>query len=153
MYNAMKFVVLIALCIALQTSIFIHIYCLVGYISSKTMAYFRYFMITVATNVFISIIIAFIVAMDPTILKGIKLDAVWFLEAGLIFIYMMSVKIRITWIIINRLKNPENYHLNVFGKKIYNTTIVNFREVMTYFVTFPFTLMAGAYFVVRIIRM
>jgi hypothetical protein len=149
----MKFVVIIALCIALQTSIFIHIYCLVGYISTKTMDYFRYFMITVATNVVTSIVIAMIVAMDPGILKGIKLDAVWFLEAGLIFIYFMAVKIRITWVIIRRLKDPANYHLNHFGKKIYNTTIVNFQEVMTYFVTFPFTLMAGAYFFVRIIRM
>jgi hypothetical protein len=149
----MKFVVFIALCIALQTSMFIHIYCLVGYISSKKMEYFRYFMITVATNVFISIIIAMIVAVDPRMLKGIKLDVVWFLEAGLIFIYMMAVKIRITWIIIRRLKDPVNYHLNHFGKKIYNTSIVNFQEVMTYFVTFPFTLMAGAYFVVRIMRM
>jgi hypothetical protein len=149
----MKFVVFIALCIALQTSIFIHIYCLVGYISSKNMAYFRYFMITVVTNVFISIIIAFIVAMDPRMLKGIKLDVVWFLEAGLVFVYMMAVKIRITYVIIRRLKDPVNYHLNHFGRKIYNTSIVNFQEVMTYFVTFPFTLMAGAYFVVRMMRM
>jgi hypothetical protein len=149
----MKSVALIALCIALQTSIFIHIYCLVGYVSTKTMTYFRYFMITVATNVLFSIVIAMIVAVDPRILKGIKLDAVWFLEAGLIFTYFMAVKIRITWVIISRLKDPANYHLNHFGKKIYNTTIVNFREVMTYFVTFPFTLMAGAYFVVRIIQM
>jgi hypothetical protein len=149
----MKLVALIALSIALQTSIFIHLYCLVGYVSSKKMEYFRYFMITVVSNVSISIIIAFIVAMDPRILKGIKLDVVWFLESGLLFIYMMAVKIRITWVIIRRLKDPVNYHLNHFGKKIYNTTIVNFREVMTYFVTFPFTLIAGAYFFVRIIRM
>lgn len=149
----MKHIVLIALAIALQTSIVIHIYCLIGYLSSKKMSYFTYFMVTVATNLIFCIIIAVIVMNDAKVLSGINMNAVYFLESGLIFLYMMSIKIRVTYIIIKRVKDPKNYHFSHFGKKIYNTSVVNFQEVATYFITFPFTLMAGAYFFVRMIRM
>ncbi len=149
----MKFVILIALFIALQTSLVIHIYSLIGYISTKKMDYFRYFMITAVTNMLLSIAVATIVMTDQQVLRGIKLDVIYILEAGLVFIYMMTIKIRVTIVIIKRLRNPNNYHFSHFGKKIYNTSIVNFQEVATYFITFPFTLIAGAYFVVRIMRM
>lgn len=149
----MKFIILIALFIAVQTSLFIHIYCLVGYISTKKMEYFRYFMITAVTNMLLSIALATIVMTDSKLLRGIRLDVIYVLEAGLIFIYMMTIKVRIIVIIIRRLRDPNNYHFSHFGKKIYNTSIVNFQEVATFFITFPFTLIAGAYFVVRVLRM
>ncbi|HNW28172.1 MAG TPA: hypothetical protein PKN50_06845 [Spirochaetota bacterium] len=149
----MKFIILIALFIAVQTSLFIHIYCLVGYISTKKMEYFRYFMITAVTNMLLSIALATIVMTDSKVLRGIRLDVIYVLEAGLIFIYMMTIKVRIIVIIIRRLRDPNNYHFSHFGKKIYNTSIVNFQEVATFFITFPFTLIAGAYFVVRVLRM
>jgi hypothetical protein len=149
----MKFIILIALFIAVQTSLFIHIFSLVGYISTKEIGYFRYFMITAVTNMLLSIALAAIVMLDPKVIGGIKLDIIYILEAGLIFIYMMTIKIRIIVIIIKRLRDPKNYHFSHFGKKIYNTTIVDFKEVMTFFITFPFTLIAGAYFVVRIMQL
>jgi hypothetical protein len=149
----MKFFILIVVFIALQTSVVIHIYSLVGYISTKKMEYFRFFMITAVTNMLLSICLASIVLLDPKVLRGIKLDIVYILEAGLVFVYMMTIKIRVTIVIIKRLRDPNNYHFSHFGKKIYNTSIVNFQEVATYFITFPFTLIAGAYFVVRMMRM
>jgi len=39
-----------------------------------------------------------------------------------------------------------------FGKKIYHTSIIDYKELITYFITFPFTLMAGAYFVVKCLQ-
>ncbi len=149
----MKFFILIALFIALQTSLVIHIYSLIGYISTKKMYFFRYFMITVVINMLLSIAIATIVMTDQKVLRGIKLDAIYILEAGLVFIYMMTIKIRVIIVILKRLRDPKNYHFSHFGKKIYNTSIVNFQEVATFFITFPFTLISGAYFVVRIMRM
>lgn len=149
----MKFIVLTALFIAVQTSLVIHIYSLVGYISTKEMGYFRYFMITAVTNMLLSIGLATLVMTDPKVLRGIKMDIIYVLESGLVFIYMMTIKIRVTIVIIKRLRDPKNYHFSHFGKKIYNTSIVNFQEVATYFITFPFTLMAGAYFVVKVMRM
>ncbi|MBP7737053.1 MAG: hypothetical protein KA369_13835 [Spirochaetes bacterium] len=149
----MKFLFLTALFIAIQTSVFIHLYCLFNYISSKQMVYFRYFMITAVTNMLLSIAMAAIVMLDPKILKGVKLDIIYILEAGLIFIYMMSIKVRIIVTIVKRVRDPKNYHFSHFGKKIYNTSVVNFREVAIFFITFPFTLIAGAYFVVRVMRM
>ncbi|MBN2159927.1 MAG: hypothetical protein JW807_11065 [Spirochaetes bacterium] len=148
----MKLVIFIGLCIAVQTSLAIHLFSLVGYISTKKLNHFRNFMITASTNFILSIIIAIIVAVDPKVLSGIKLDVVFILESGLLFIYMMAIKVRLTVIIIRRAKDPANYHMSYFGKKIYNTTIVDFKELMTYFLTFPFTMMAGAYFFVKIIH-
>ena len=106
-------------------------------------------MITAGTNVFISIGIATIIFINPIITKGINLDLVFILESGLLFVYMLAIKIRLTITIIKRSRNPEFYHMSHFGKKIYNTSIVEFKELATYFLTLPFTLMAGAYFFVK----
>lgn len=148
----MRFILFIGLAIALQTSVIIHIYSLVGYISTKKMDYFRFFMITAVSNMLISIAVASFVMLDQKIMSGIKMNVLLLLESGLLFIYMMAIKIRVTVVIIKRLRDPKNYHFSHFGKKIYNTTIVDFKEVMTYFVTFPFTMMAGAYFIVKILK-
>lgn len=149
----MKFIILVALFIAVQTSLVIHIYSLIGYISTKKMGFFRFFMITAVTNMLLSIALATIVMTDSSVLRGIKLDVIYILESGLVFVYMMTIKVRVTIVIIKRLKDPKNYHFSHFGKKIYNTSIVNFQEIATYFITFPFTLMAGAYFFVRMMRL
>lgn len=148
----MKFIIFIGLAIALQTSLIFHVYSLIGYISSKKMEYFRLFMITAVSNMLISVAVASLVMIDQKITSGIKMDSILLLESGLLFIYMMAIKIRVTLIIIKRVRDPKNYHFSHFGKKIYNTTVVDFKEVLTYFVTFPFTMMAGAYFIVKIIR-
>jgi hypothetical protein len=148
----MKFIIFIGLAIALQTSLIFHVYSLIGYISSKKMEYFRLFMITAVSNMLISVAVASLVMIDQKITSGIKMDNILLLESGLLFIYMMAIKIRVTLIIIKRVRDPKNYHFSHFGKKIYNTTVVDFKEVLTYFVTFPFTMMAGAYFIVKIIR-
>ena len=148
----MKFIIFIGVAIALQTSLIFHIYSLIGYISTKKMDYFRLFMITAVSNMLLSIAVASMVMIDQKIVSGIKMDAILLLESGLLFIYMMAIKIRVTLVIIKRVRDPKNYHFSHFGKKIYNTTVVDFKELLTYFVTFPFTMMAGAYFIVKIIR-
>ncbi len=148
----MKFIIFIALIVSLQTSLVVHIISLIGYISTKDQKHFKNFMVTAVSNIFVSIILAIMVALDQKILGGLKLDLVFILESGLLFIYMVAIKVRLTVSIIKRLKNSDNYHLSHFGKKIYHTTIVDFKEVMTYFVTFPFTMMAGAYFIVKLLR-
>jgi len=148
----MRFIIFIGVAIALQTSLIFHIYSLIGYISTKKMDYFRLFMITAVSNMLLSIAVASMVMIDQKIVSGIKMDAILLLESGLLFIYMMAIKIRVTLVIIKRVRDPKNYHFSHFGKKIYNTTVVDFKELLTYFVTFPFTMMAGAYFIVKIIR-
>ncbi|TFH42226.1 MAG: hypothetical protein E4G96_03880 [Chrysiogenales bacterium] len=109
-------------------------------------------MITAGTNIILSIGVATIVVINPKIMSGINLDLVFILESGMLFLYMLAIKIRLTIIIIHRVKNPENFHLSHFGKKIYHTTVVDFKELMTYFLTLPFTMMAGAYFIVKMMK-
>jgi hypothetical protein len=147
----MKLIIFISLIVSIQTSLIIHIYSLIGYISTKKLHHFRNFMVTAACNIFMGIGLAIIVAVDQKIVGGLNLNLIFILESGLLFVYMVAIKVRLTITIIRRLKNADNYHLSHFGKKIYHTTIVDFKEVMTYFVTLPFTMMAGAYFIVKIL--
>lgn len=148
----MKLIIFISFIVSIQTSLIIHIYSLIGYISTKKIQYFRNFMITAACNIFMGIGLAIIVAIDQKIVSGLNLNLIFILESGLLFIYMVAIKVRLTITIVRRLNNADNYHLSHFGKKIYHTTIVDFKEVMTYFVTLPFTMMAGAYFIVKILK-
>jgi hypothetical protein len=148
----MSRVVLIALGIALQTSLVIHIYTLIGYISTKKIQHFKNFMITAITNIFLSVGVAIMVVINPKVLQGFRLDNIFIIESGMLFIYMMAVKVRVTMGIIRRARNPENYHFSHFGRKVYNTSIIDGKEILTYFITFPFTMMAGAYFIVKIIQ-
>lgn len=148
----MKQIIFIALAISLQTSVVIHLYSLIAYLLKKKLQHFRYFMITAVINIFMSIGIAIIVIIDQKVTSGFNLDLIFLLESGMLFIYMVAIKVRVTMSIILRLRDPENYHFSHFGKKIYHTTIVNFQELMTYFLTLPFTMMAGAYFIVKIMK-
>jgi len=145
----MKVVLLTALGIALQTSLVIHVVSLIGYLMTKKMNHFKNFMITAVANVVLSICIAIFVAIDQSVIQGFKLEGVFILESGILFFYMMAVKVRVAVGIIRRACDPSNYHFSHFGKKIYHTSIVDFKELITFFITFPFTLMAGAYFVVK----
>lgn len=148
----MKFVLLIALGIALQTSLVIHVVSLIGYLMTKKMNHFKNFMITAVSNVSLSICIAAFVAIDQSVIQGFRIEGIFILESGMLFFYMLAVKVRVTIGVIRRARDPSNYHFSHFGKKIYHTSIIDYKELITYFITFPFTLMAGAYFVVKCLQ-
>lgn len=146
----MKFMFLIGLLVALQVSLAIHIQSLVGYIWKKTMVFFRGFMITAITNSLTGITLAIYVLTDREVLRGLDLDKILVLETGVLFVYMLGQKVRVTIQIIRRLRNPENYHVSHFGKKVYHGSIVEGKELAIYFLTMPFTLIAGAYFFAKV---
>ncbi len=148
----MKFIILIALVMSIQTSLLVHIHSMIGYISTKNMKFFKRFMVTSVSNTLVGITLAIFVVLDREIVKLIRMDMILVLESGLIFFYMLFIKITIVTRILRRMRNPENYHLSYFGKKVYEKRVVDPREIMTFFVSLPFTLFAGAYFVVRLIN-
>jgi hypothetical protein len=47
------------------------------------------------------------------------------LESGILFTYLSGQKVKITIKIFERIKNPENYHLSHFEKKVYHKTAAN----------------------------
>lgn len=86
----------------------------------------------------------------PQIIYKFKLEFILIVEAGLVFILLLFVKIRITLRIILRSMNPEYYDINFFGKKVYKTKIISKAEVAAYILTMPITIFAGAYFFVKL---
>jgi len=75
----------------------------------------------------------------------------WILS-GIIMFIALSVKIRIFIKIYQRSKDPANYHTNYFGKKVLHSTVVSKFDLMIFFGTMPFSLIAGAYFIAKLIN-
>ena len=148
----MKLIILIALFVSLQFSLIIHIASMFGYISKKSQKYFKIFMVTAVSNSLTGVSLAIFIMLKRDALHGINLDFVLILEAGFIFIFLILVKIWVTINIIKRLRNPANYHYSFFGKKIYDKSVVTMKDLAAYFLTMPFTVITGAYFIVKLLE-
>lgn len=134
----------------LQVSFVIHIYYLVSYISRKQDRYFKGFLTTAITNIFIGIFLAVLVLINPAEVRALNLDRVLFIESGLIFFLMLAIKGRVSVRIYRRSQDPQHYHYSYFGKKVIHASAVTSRDLLTYFLTLPLTLICGAYFVVKL---
>lgn len=138
------------LLIYLQISVFVHILFIVSYISEKSNFSFRGFLLTTATNFGIGMGILLVMMRDPDVIRRFSLGPVLFIESGVIFGLLIFLKILITVRIFKRMKNPENWDISFFGKRVYKQDVVKKGELATYFLTLPFTLMSGAYFLVNL---
>lgn len=134
----------------LQVSFVIHIYYLVSYISRKQDRFFKGFLTTAITNIFIGIFLAVLVLINPAEVRALNLDRVLFIESGLIFFLMLAIKGRVSVRIYRRSQDPQHYHYSYFGKKVIHASAVTSRDLLTYFLTLPLTLICGAYFVVKL---
>lgn len=123
---------------------------MVSFISKKKDKDFRGFFLTAIVNIFMAIFIAFLIALYPSQLRQINLEKILFFESGAVFFTMLFVKLRITIRIYKRAKDPSNYHYNIFGKKVLHKNVATPQDVMIYFMTLPFTLISGAYFIVKL---
>ncbi len=136
--------------IILEISFIFHVYYMVSFISKKDSRHFRGFFITAVINIFMSIFIAVFVITFPSQLRQINLEMFLFIQSGIIFIVMLYIKMKITMAIYRRSQDPENFHYNVFGKKVLHKNVTTPKDVMFYFMTLPITLFCGAYFVVKL---
>ncbi|HNU91511.1 MAG TPA: hypothetical protein PKO25_06530 [Spirochaetota bacterium] len=134
----------------LQVSFVVHIYYLVSYISRKQDRFFKGFLTTAITNIFIGIFLAVLVLINPAEVRALNLDRVLFIESGLIFFLMLAIKGRVSVRIYRRSQDPQHYHYSYFGKKVIHASAVTSRDLLTYFLTLPLTLICGAYFVVKL---
>lgn len=140
----------LGLIISLQLSIFIHALFIGAYISEKSDRSFRGFLVTTFSNFLICMVMLIMMMKSPDIIRRFSLKPMLLLESGMIFFFLLFVKIRITIRIFKRVMSPDSYDINFFGKKVYKQTIVKKSELAVYFLTMPFTLMTGAYFIVNI---
>lgn len=140
----------LALIILLQLSIFAHAAFIASYSKNKNTTAFKGFLATTFTNFIITAIMIGMLMQTPDIIYKFKLEFILIVEAGLVFVLLLFVKIRITLRIILRSRNPEYYDINFFGKKVYRAKIISKGEVAAYILTMPITIFAGAYFFVKL---
>ncbi len=136
--------------IVLEMSFLVHIFFIVRYISSKNDKDFRGFLVTSVTNIFMAVFLVVFIILFPQQLKEINFDRFLFLESGVIFFMMLYIKAKISIKIYKKYQDPANYHYSHFGKKVVHLSAVSGADVMVYFITLPFTLICGAYFVVKL---
>jgi heme/copper-type cytochrome/quinol oxidase subunit 1 len=73
--------------------------------------------------------------------------------SGVTMFLVLYIKLSLAFRIYKRSKDPEFYHINFFGKKVYNEKLIKNFEYMIFFITIPFFLLIGAYFVARLINL
>lgn len=71
----------------------------------------------------------------------------YFFIASIVMIIVISVKLYI------RYQDPENYHYNLFGKKVIHSGFMTNKEMGVYILTIPVILFGGAYFVGNLIKL
>ena len=142
----MRDIFFLGLLVALQLSIFIHALFIGAYLSEKSDRSFRGFLVTTVSNFLIGMVMLIMMVQTPEIVRKFSFKPMMVLESGLVFFLLLFVKIRITIRIIKRFMNPEYYDLNFFGKKVYKPGVVKKSELAIYYLTMPFTLFTGAYF-------
>ena len=72
--------------------------------------------------------------------------------AGFFSIITLLIQLVILINIYRKSKNPENYHLNFFGKKVYHNGLAKPEEVTVFFACVPCFLFSGAYLAAKIIN-
>ncbi|HOK93049.1 MAG: hypothetical protein BWY23_00217 [Spirochaetes bacterium ADurb.Bin218] len=138
------------LLIYLQLSLFLHILFIILYIAEKSNSSFRGFLATTFSNFAIGLSILYVLTKEPLVLKRFSFAPFLIIESGLVFSFLILLKVWITLRIWRRMKDPENYDISFFGKKVYKQDVVKKGELAAYFLTLPFTLISGAYFLVNI---
>jgi demethoxyubiquinone hydroxylase (CLK1/Coq7/Cat5 family) len=66
--------------------------------------------------------------------------------------FTLMIQISILKEIYLRSQEPENFHYNFFGKKVLHPSVVKPSFLLAFLFSMPFLLLAGAYFVARLIN-
>jgi hypothetical protein len=137
------------LLLLLLMSFTIHLLILIFYLLNKTKTLFIWFISTSFSNIIIGMILTVVALQDPDKIRKMNLDFVFWVLSGFISLFMLSVKAFIFRKIYKRLKDPNSFHYNYFGKKVYNINIVKYYEIAILILSMPFFLIFGAYFIAK----
>ncbi|NLV66595.1 MAG: hypothetical protein GXY14_02860, partial [Spirochaetes bacterium] len=107
------------------------------------------YILTTFTNITIAGACIVLIFMKPEMAKTVDLKFLTWIMSGIILVITIVIKIGVFRRIYRRIKDPSNYHVNFFGKKVLHASVVSRLEIAVFFGTMPFFLMAGAYFVAR----
>jgi hypothetical protein len=145
-------VVVIVLFLVLFVSLGLHIAYLVKYIQTRDPDYLNRYVLTTISNVIISGGLIFVALYKPMIVQKIKFPLMMWIITGFIMVITLMAQITIFQRVYQRSKLPENYHYNFFGKKVLHPSVLKPGEVAFFFGTVPLFLLAGAYFIAKLLR-
>lgn len=140
------------LLLALFLSFLGHFFSLVTYVTKKSDRSLKTFIHTTISNIILAGACIVVIFMRPDLVRQVNLKFLTWIMSGLVLAITLFIKIGIFRKIYKRAKDPSNYHVNFFGKKVLHSTVVSRVELAVFFGTMPFFLMAGAYFVARMIN-
>lgn len=144
--------VLIILLLLLSVTFTVHIYYLIAYVRTHRERFLRRFLDTTVINVIIAGICIVISIFRPSKIDEIDSSVLIWLMSGTLMTAIILLQISIFARVRHRAGLPEYYHYNYFGKKVLNPSVVSLYDLLMFFLSLPFFLIAGAYFVARAIK-
>ena len=143
---------IISLILLLFTSFSIHILSIIQYISKPEKKYIRLFLNTAISNILIALALMYMAIQRPDLLRDLDMKLLTWLLSGLLFLLTLFIKIMVFRRVYQRAQMPENFHYNFFGKKVLHPEVIKRGEFIIFFGVMPFFLIAGSYFVARLIN-
>lgn len=140
------------LIITLAFSFCLQILVIIQYLSTKGTIYYNIFLGTFVTNTVLMGFTFYHLFKNPAAFYNLDLKFTMWVISGFVLIFVLFIKISTIIKIYKRSQDPNCYKINFFGKKVYEGGLVNKQEFLTLFVTMPFFLMVGSYFVARLIN-
>lgn len=140
------------LLLALFLSFLGHIAALVTYVTKRSEGSLKTFINTTLSNVILAGTCIVVFISKPHLLRDINLVMLSWIMSGLVMFVTLSIKIKIFITVYRRAKDPSNYHLNFFGKRVLHSTVVKKMEMAMFFGTIPFFLLSGSYFMARLLN-
>jgi hypothetical protein len=140
------------LLLALFLSFLGHIAALVAYVTKRSEGSLKTFINTTLSNVILAGTCIVVFITKPHLLKDLNLVMLSWIMSGFVMFVTLSIKIKIFITVYRRAKDPSNYHLNFFGKRVLHSTVVKKMEMAMFFGTIPFFLISGSYFMARLIN-
>lgn len=137
----------------LLTSFIGHVAIIVIYIRTRDKKYFFWFIATVFSNVVLAGSLMVTALTSSYLIKELNIRFFFWLLSGFVAALMFIMKAVIFRNVYRRSRDPAWYHFNYFGKKVYEKGIVKQIELVIIYISMPFFLMLGAYFISGLLSM
>ena len=141
------------LLISLSFSFCLQILVIIQYLSTKAESYYRIFLGTFIINTIFMVVLSIFMFKEPVHFYNLDIKFLLWVISGFVLFILLFLKLTILVRILKRAKDPAFYSINFFGKKVYEKGIVKASELATVFISMPFFLIIGAYFIARLINM
>ncbi len=131
---------------------FVHIVYLTLYVLLKEKKFLNRFLATFILNMVLMTTIMVVSVKTPGHVRKFNVGALIWLLSGLVFVVLSIIKIIILRRIYKRSRDPEYFHYNFFGRKVYNRGIIKKSEFFIIIGQMPFFLFMGAYFIGKLVN-